>query len=416
MFFFVFSSFSIFTSQVETQLNTWSEQDSSGKRWWNSSYPYRYKININGHDIVMPYAIRLSNGRIIWALIGNDSYVYSTEPNMGGNIAIGTETSENYWEYEDTGLGNSPEDVYSGIMGYNGTVYHMNQTDKLIDRSGIGVDVVKSGTPELVTGIFGNAVYFSGDDFYKVDGIIGCTTDNCKGSNTFPQVLTEFSVDFWMNLTTTVASPPFGFRTTHGAFRIYANQPSGKLRFDMAGADGDIWADIETNTWYHVGWDWNGTHAKAYLNGIKVDTVARNWIYTADDRGWVVGAEAHEWYKRFKGTIDAFHMSNKSLPEEYYENRWKNGIGELIIFGEEEVYDAFYGMQWWFWTIIILGITTSVLALTTIHYLKKARTLKEPKVILRKPVPKKEYKLCPNCGARLPVDSKFCGKCGSPLK
>lgn len=73
-----------------------------------------------------------------------------------------------------------------------------------------------------------------------------------------------------------------------------------------------------------------------------------------------------------------------------------------------------FWMQWYFWAIIALGMTTSALVFTTVHYHKKARTPKE--VTPAKPISKKEFKVCPNCGARLPVDSAFCGKCGTPLK
>lgn len=72
-------------------------------------------------------------------------------------------------------------------------------------------------------------------------------------------------------------------------------------------------------------------------------------------------------------------------------------------------------MQWWFWTIIALGAIVAVLVFTTFHYRGKPSTLKETSVIQSKPT-SMEYKVCPNCGASLPADSKFCGKCGTSLK
>lgn len=96
------------------------------------------------------------------------------------------------------------------------------------------------------------------------------------------------------------------------------------------------------------------------------------------------------------------------------------GGGKILLFGPlrggtASVIAPFW-TQWWFWAIIALGITTSAFAFTTVRYRKKAHIPKEPKVITAKPVSKKEYKVCPNCGARLPVDSAFCGKCGTSLK
>jgi len=72
--------------------------------------------------------------------------------------------------------------------------------------------------------------------------------------------------------------------------------------------------------------------------------------------------------------------------------------------------------QWWFWAIVVLGITTSIFASTTVYYRKKTHTSKEPQVTPAKPVSEKEYKVCPDCGAKLPMDSAFCGKCGTSLK
>jgi len=72
--------------------------------------------------------------------------------------------------------------------------------------------------------------------------------------------------------------------------------------------------------------------------------------------------------------------------------------------------------QWWFWAIVVLGITTSIFASTTVYYRKKMRTSKEPQVAPAKPGAEKKCKVCPNCGAKLPTDSAFCGKCGTSLK
>jgi len=72
--------------------------------------------------------------------------------------------------------------------------------------------------------------------------------------------------------------------------------------------------------------------------------------------------------------------------------------------------------QWWFWAIVVLGITTSIFASTTVYYRKKMRTSKEPQVAPAKPGAEKKCKVCPNCGAKLPTDSAFCGKCGTSLE
>lgn len=88
-------------------------------------------------------------------------------------------------------------------------------------------------------------------------------------------------------------------------------------------------------------------------------------------------------------------------------------IDDITIRIAYETYEQIW-LQWWFWAIIVLGIIASVLAFTTLRYRKKAVISKESKVTSTKPI-SQEYKVCPNCGANLPADSKFCGKCGTSL-
>lgn len=71
--------------------------------------------------------------------------------------------------------------------------------------------------------------------------------------------------------------------------------------------------------------------------------------------------------------------------------------------------------QWWFWTIIALGAIAVVLALTTVHYRKKTSVSRETSDV-RSKTTQKANKVCPRCGANLPADSKFCGKCGTSLE
>jgi ribosomal protein L40E len=72
-------------------------------------------------------------------------------------------------------------------------------------------------------------------------------------------------------------------------------------------------------------------------------------------------------------------------------------------------------MQWWFWTMIALGAIVVVLAFTTVHYRRKPSVSKETNVMQSKTA-QKANKVCPKCGANLPADSKFCGKCGTSLE
>lgn len=76
-----------------------------------------------------------------------------------------------------------------------------------------------------------------------------------------------------------------------------------------------------------------------------------------------------------------------------------------------------FWMNLWFWVVIVLGTTTAVLGYSTIRYYRKSHFGKRT----REPTPVSEPqrvspRICPNCGAQLPTDSIFCGKCGTSLK
>jgi ribosomal protein L40E len=76
---------------------------------------------------------------------------------------------------------------------------------------------------------------------------------------------------------------------------------------------------------------------------------------------------------------------------------------------------SLFWSQWWFLAIIGLGAIVIVLAFTTVHYRKKTPVSKETNVTQSKTA-QKASKICPRCGANLPADSKFCGKCGTSLE
>jgi len=104
------------------------------------------------------------------------------------------------------------------------------------------------------------------------------------------------------------------------------------------------------------------------------------------------------------------------VPAEKWETLTKNAISWLLT-PSTSTQDSIAPLwtQWYFWTNIILGIASCTFALTTIYYRRKASTSKEYRVRSNE-FKSKEYKVCPNCGARLPKNAAFCGKCGKRLE
>jgi len=86
----------------------------------------------------------------------------------------------------------------------------------------------------------------------------------------------------------------------------------------------------------------------------------------------------------------------------------------LGVYISEEPSTAPFWLQWWFWIIITVSIVAIALAC---FILIRGKTMRkrggESQQTERTGI---DYKTCPNCGARLPVDSQFCGKCGTRLE
>jgi len=86
----------------------------------------------------------------------------------------------------------------------------------------------------------------------------------------------------------------------------------------------------------------------------------------------------------------------------------------LGVYTVQEASEIPFWLQWWFWAIAALGIVAIALTFTAAHFRKKTFAKKEAKASATQS--SKDYKVCPNCGANLPIDSKFCGKCGASLE
>jgi len=159
------------------------------------------------------------------------------------------------------------------------------------------------------------------------------------------------------------------------------------------------------NTWYHVAGTWNGTYYAIYVNGVLCDSginlPSSPYSYPIDLR---IGRHGTYSWTYFNGTIDEVMIYNYARTA---EEIWSDYVGI------EQSQTPFW-MQWWFWTIIALGIVAIALTFTTAHYRKKTFAKKEAKASATQSP--KDYKVCPNCGANLPIDSKFCGKCGASLE
>ena len=170
-------------------------------------------------------------------------------------------------------------------------------------------------------------------------------------------------------------------------------------------AVGNVYNAItEDNRWYHVAATWSGSEYLVYVDGIArlsgTCTPQATHSNTVDVQ---IGRHGSFSWTYFHGVIDEVKIYDYSRTSEEILNDYNSFMPSPSPFWTE----------WWFWAIIALGVVTGVFAFTTVHYHKKASIPKDSKVTSTKPAQKKDFKVCSNCGASLPLDSVFCGKCGT---
>jgi len=172
---------------------------------------------------------------------------------------------------------------------------------------------------------------------------------------------------------------------------------------------------ISEGQWYHLVVTFKrNDYARLYVNGVeKMSKPTEDKPLRVSSTTLTIGQEAD--------IVGGDPVDTPSTPQ-----TWIGKIDEVKIYNSaltsDDVYNDYAGteqspfwMQWWFWTIIALGAIVVVLAFTTVHYRKKPSVSKETSVVQSKTT-QKANKVCPKCGANLPADSKFCGKCGTSLE
>lgn len=222
--------------------------------------------------------------------------------------------------------------------------------------------------------------------------------------------------------TTNGASPPYQIitinadgsnpvqLTTEGNNRFPWYSPDGsKIVFasDRAGQS-EIWVMDTVGGDQHRLTDLSGAQPKWSPDGSKIVFVHDGHIYMMNADG-----------------TNAAQLTASEEAEEFPEispdGKWVvftayvNGLRNIYKMALPQSPFSSIWNQWWFWTIVALGLIVGLLAFTTVRYQRKTPVQKETNVDSSEPASVK-YRTCPNCGASLPVGSKFCGKCGSPLE
>jgi len=307
--------------------------------WWNTSYTYRYRI-IN-LETTTPYDIAVNdtygiNNHIIWALVGNNSYVYSTQSGPSGTIAIANETNEKYWENATSGTGNQ----VTSIWGTNAKgIYHLESDGS--DSSAGNNDGNLQGSPSFTTCKFGNCIDFDGSDDY-----VNITDDG------------DFNLANYGSITISAWVYPEAFsgwnafvskRTTDSDLQFLLTRIDGQnnLRWVLRRSDNveemcdQTDGGFTTGSWYFVVATWNGTHMQMYVNNELKCTHAYDGT-NLNDNTIPVYIGRHQvtttsWY--WDGKIDEVRIyMGEAKDENWINTMYKNGLNQLTQIGTEETY------------------------------------------------------------------------------
>jgi hypothetical protein len=212
-----------------------------------------------------------------------------------------------------------------------------------------------------------------------------------------------FSAKVWVDAnggtTHTAAGVYFGKRVVSGqswgAIAGVAFTDDGNIEF-VAASDSVI-QDYQVRSWYEIRVELNITKSRYSLwinNQLKASEIA-----TWDNYG-----------KTSASSIDNFVAQSSGGGQVIY-------IEDVKVFTTTSPSPSLLNVppwgQWTFWTTIALGATTIAFGSSTIYYKNKLNSSQKASSLLSNV---SALRTCPNCGARLPEDSKYCGKCGTSLQ
>jgi len=315
--------------------------------WWNSSYPYRYKIISNSTTV---YLLSVNdtfgiNTKPIWAYIDNTSiYLYCQNSGCGsGLIAIGNDTAQNNWENESSMTGNNPTLVFQNYK----IVAHMG--NNVLDSSPSGNNGTNAGNPTYnSTGLF--------DSSWLGDG----TGDYINFGN-------SASLDCNGNFTATVWVKPHGWGggndyifdkltpSTANAWQIRLMEDSGNLKASIKGDGSANSPSITTtgltnNQWTFISFVRDTSLGKIilYVNGVHVGNATDNTVGSITNAGNLyVGTD---WSASpsisWDGEIDEVRWGCQALSSTEIQNMYQNGINNMTRLGSIEQRGIWSNFTW----------------------------------------------------------------------
>ncbi len=210
-----------------------------------------------------------------------------------------------------------------GLVGY--WSFDKIEDEMVEDSSGNGNHGVIVGSVELVTGRWGNALKFNGDDTHVEIPI--------NSSLQSPDAIT---IEAWIY-------PTPSHQDKYGGIINNINGDGNNVRSRLLVRDnGELWSQhdgskdtlvgptVQNGAWNHVVYVYDGEERIFYLNGQKKASVSRTEPLKIGDANIKIGW-GHSSTYHFNGIIDEVKIYNKALSQEEIEYSFNNPPNWLAI-------------------------------------------------------------------------------------
>ena len=304
--------------------------------WWNTSYSYRYHID-NNASLSVPYAYVVNGthgveGLYIYALIENQSYVYSTASGPSGLKAIGNETHGVPYFFSSNCSGSDIGEVFNNsrivlcLDEDTGTVAH--------DCSGNDNAGKCSGFPDSgcgwCEGIIGNGSSFDAtDSTIKINDSVSnsITSDvsvlfRAKIPDAHAHLVAKSSSDGWAGEYNIYYISGTGFYFNRG------NGVDSETTFSCSYTASNVWRDYAFTT--------DGTTWTMYENGTVICSASKSSSAASDTSLDLYIGSRNGNDRWFGGKMDDIVVFNRTVLIQEIKEYRQNGLGNRTSFGAEE--------------------------------------------------------------------------------
>jgi hypothetical protein len=173
---------------------------------------------------------------------------------------------------------------------------------------------------------------------------------------------------------------------------------------------------IAVGQWYHVVGTYDGSAMKLYINGTLENQKTIDVQRTTNNANLQIGAQRQSGFEYwFDGIIDEVKIYNYARTAEQIQSDYTSLVSSTTpspsaTTGSNQPIDL-----WLILSVVGVSIIAVSVIAVAVHRRKKQTAPRATNVLPTKPVAA-EQDVCPNCGAKFPAGSKFCGKCGTALK